>query len=74
MAQFGIFLYAMLSMFVITTMSRNRREQHPTSEMMTSVGWGLFSLSSTLALLMAGLAVALALGWKLPAGMLVALS
>ena len=72
MAQFGIFIYAMLSMFVITAMSRNQREARPSSDMMTMVGWGLFSLSSTLAVLMAGLAVVLALGWKLP-GMLGAL-
>jgi hypothetical protein len=72
-AQFGIFVYALLSMFVITAMSRNQREQRPSSEMMTMVGWGLFSLSSTLAVLMTGLAVALAMGWNLPTGMLDAL-
>jgi hypothetical protein len=72
--QFAIFIYAMLSMFVITAMSRNHRAQRPSSEMMTMVGWGLFSLSSTLAILMTGLAVALALGWNLPAGTLEALN
>jgi len=72
--QFVIFIYAMLSMFVITAMSRNQRAQRPSSEMMTMVGWGLFSLSSTLAVLMVGLAVALALGWNLPAGTLDALN
>ena len=74
MTQFVIFLYAMLSMFVVTAMSRNQRAQRPSSEMMTMVGWGLFSLSSTLAVLMAGLAVALALGWNLPMGTLDALN
>ena len=74
MAHFGIFLYAMLTMVVIMSMQRNQREQRPSSEMMTLVGWGLFSLSSTLALLMTGLAVVLALGWKLPPGMLDALN
>ena len=74
MAQFGIFFYALLSMFVVTAMSRNQRAQRPNSEMMTMVGWGLFSLSSTLAVLMTGLAVALVLGWSLPAGMIDALS
>jgi len=72
--QFVIFIYAMLSMFVITAMSRNQRAQRPSSEMMTMVGWGLFSLSSTLAVLMVGLAVALALGWNLPTGTLDALN
>lgn len=72
--QFAIFIYAMLSMFVVTAMSRNQRAQRPSSEMMTMVGWGLFSLSSTLAVLMTGLAVALALGWNLPMGTLDALN
>lgn len=67
MTEFFVFVYALLTMFVITAVQRNRREQRPISQMMTMVGWGLFSLSSTLALLMAGLAVALALGVQMPA-------
>lgn len=62
MAEFFIFLYAMTTMFVILSMRRNQREQRPTPQMMTMVGWGLFSLSSTLAVLMAVLAVAAAMG------------
>jgi hypothetical protein len=70
MAEFFIFVYAMLAMFVILAMQRNQREQRPNPQMMTMVGWGLFSLSSTLAILLGavGLAFALGLHMPLPAG------
>ena len=41
------------------------REQRPNSQMVTLVGWGLFSLSSTLATLMGAVALALALGLQM---------
>lgn len=66
MAEVFVTLYAMLAMFVILCMQRNHRDQRPTPQMMTMVGWGLYSLSSTLALLLAALAVALALGVQVP--------
>jgi len=70
MADFGVFLYAMLTMFVLLSIERDRKLAKPSHQMMTMVGWGLFSLSSTLAVLMTGLAVALALGFNVPvAGM-----
>lgn len=62
MTEFCLFLYATLTMFVIIAMQRNHREQRPSSQMMTMVGWGLFSLSSTLAVLLGAVALALALG------------
>ena len=62
MVAFFIFLYAMLASFVLETMRRNARAQRPTAPVITMVGWGLFSLSSTLAVLLMALAVALALG------------
>lgn len=70
MAEFFIFVYAMLAMFVIFAMQRNKREQRRNSQMVTMVGWGLFSLSSTFALLMGAVALALAMGMQmqLPAG------
>nr|WP_294813769.1 hypothetical protein [uncultured Sphingomonas sp.] len=70
MTEFFIFVYAILAMFVLFSMQRNRREQRPNPQMVTMVGWGLFSLSSTLAILMGAVALALALGLKmqLPAG------
>ena len=68
MSQFFIFMYALLAMFVINGIQLNHRMQRPTPQMMTMVGWGLFSLSSTLALLLAAAAVALAMGAQLPLG------
>ncbi|WP_109806766.1 hypothetical protein [Sphingosinithalassobacter portus] len=66
MAEFFVFLYAMATGFVLVSLQRNQRQQRPNSQMVTMMGWGLFSLSSTLAVLMAGLAVAIAMGMPLP--------
>lgn len=66
MSQFFVFLYAMLATFVIQAMRRNQKLQRPTSQIVTLAGWGLFSLSSTLAVLFVGLAVALLLGFNVP--------
>lgn len=62
MSEILVFCYALLAGFVITSMRRNHKLQRPNSQMITMVGWGLFSLSSTLALCLFGLAVALAMG------------
>ena len=72
MAEFFIFVYAMLAMFVIQAMRRNQRLARPNHQMVTAVGWGLFSLSSTLALLLGAVALALALGLKMPLGVFAA--
>ncbi|RYE03712.1 MAG: hypothetical protein EOP61_03520 [Sphingomonadales bacterium] len=66
MAEFFIFIYAMLAMFVIQAMHTNRRAERPNPQMVTLVGWGLFSLSSTLAVLLGAVALALALGLHMP--------
>ena len=66
MAEFFISLYAMLTMFVLFAMQRNQREQRPNPQMVTMVGWGLFSLSSTLAVLLGAVSLALALGLHMP--------
>lgn len=68
MTEFFVFIYAMLAMFVVLTMQRNQREQRPTPQMVAMVGWGLFSLSSTLAVLLGAVALALALGVHVPLG------
>ena len=70
MTEFFIFVYALLTMFVLVALQRNRREQRPTPQMVTMVGWGLYSLSSTLAMLLGAVAIAIALGLQtpLPAG------
>ena len=66
MSDFLISCYAMLTMFVLVSMQRNVREQRPHSQLMTMAGWSLFSLSSTLAVLMGALALALACGVQMP--------
>lgn len=60
-----IFLYAAFASFVTMTLYRDQRLQRPSSPVLTMAGWGLFSLSSTLAVLMAALAVAVAMGINL---------
>lgn len=66
MTELLVFIYGVLAVFVIHAIQRDQRLQRPSSQMVTMVGWGLLSLSSTLALLMVGLAVALALGFNPP--------
>lgn len=66
MTDFLVFAYAMLAIFVILSMQRNKRDQRPSSQVVTLVGWGLFSLSSTLAVLFGAVALALALGANIP--------
>lgn len=66
MTEFFIFVYALLAMFVIFAMQRNQRAQRPNPQMVTMIGWGLFSLSSTLAILMGAVALAVALGLQMP--------
>ncbi|MEZ0243417.1 MAG: hypothetical protein ACAH11_08595 [Sphingomonas sp.] len=68
MTEFFVFMYAMLAMFVLITMQQNQRLARPTPQMVTMVGWGLFSLSSTLAVLLGAVALALALGMNIPLG------
>ncbi len=68
MTEFFVFIYAMLAMFVVTSIRRNQQLQRPTPQMVTLVGWGLFSLSSTLAALLGAVALALALGVQVPLG------
>lgn len=65
MAGFFIFVYAMTAMFVLQSMRRNQRAQRANPQMVTMVGWGLFSFSSTLAVLMGAVALALALGMRM---------
>lgn len=66
MVQFGIFIYGLLAMFVLQSMHRNRRLARPNAQMVTAVGWGLFSMSTALAVLFGALAVALLIGVVAP--------
>lgn len=66
MIEFSVFIYGLLSMFVLLVAEQNRRLAKPNPTMVTVVGWGLFSMSSTLAILFGAMALALMLGMQLP--------
>lgn len=66
MIEFTVFLYGLLTAFVLMSVEQNRRLERPNPAMVTAVGWGLFSMSSTLAVLLGGVALALALGMDVP--------
>ncbi len=66
MIEFTVFLYGLLTAFVLMSAEQNRRRARPNPAMVTAVGWGLFSMSSTLAILLGGVALALALGAGAP--------
>jgi len=66
MIEFTVFLYGLLTAFVLMSAEQNRRLERPNPAMVTAVGWGLFSMSSTLAILLGGVALALALGMDVP--------
>src|SRR3546814_2191929 len=55
MINFAAFLYTLLAVFVLASISRNRREQRPDTPILSLVGWGLMSASFTLAALLLGL-------------------
>lgn len=62
MIEFSVFLYGLLTAFVLMSAEQNRRAARPNPAMVTAVGWGLFSMSSTLAVLGIGVALAIACG------------
>lgn len=66
MIEFTVFLYGLLSAFVLMSAEQNRRLSRPNPAMVTAVGWGLFSMSSSLAILLGAVALALALGLDVP--------
>lgn len=66
MIEFSVFIYGLMSMFVLLAAEQNRRLAKPNPHMVTVVGWGLFSMSSTLAVLFGAVALALALGFHVP--------
>src|SRR3546814_13947242 len=43
MINFAAFLYTLLAVFVLASISRNRREQRPDTPILSLVGWGLMS-------------------------------
>lgn len=66
MIEFSVFIYGLLSMFVLLAAEQNRRLERPNPHMVTVVGWGLFSMSSTLAVLFGAVALTIALGFHVP--------
>jgi hypothetical protein len=67
MVEMVVFFYGLLAAFVLTSMHRNRKQARPSPKMVTAVGWGLFSMSSTLAVLLFAVALALSMGVNVPA-------
>jgi hypothetical protein len=57
-----VFTYGLLTSFVLSGASRNRKLQRPNPPMLTYVGFVLFGISIGLSVLMTGLAL-----WKLVA-------
>ncbi|PKP88594.1 MAG: hypothetical protein CVT77_18950 [Alphaproteobacteria bacterium HGW-Alphaproteobacteria-16] len=62
MLEFSVFIYGLLAGFVLLSAEQNRRQARPNPTMVTVIGWGLFSMSSTLAVLFGAIALALAFG------------
>lgn len=62
MLEFAIFLYGLLAGFVLLVANRNQRYARPNPAVVQAVGWGLMSLSSTLAALLFAVALAMAVG------------
>ncbi len=62
MIEFFVFLYGLAAAFVLVAVQRNLRLQRAHPQMVIAVGWGLFSLSATLAVLLGAFALAMALG------------
>jgi len=66
MLEFSVFIYGLLTGFVLISAEQNRRAARPNPAMVTAVGWGLFSMSSTLAVLCGAVGVALLFGVPVP--------
>lgn len=57
MLEFATFFYALTAIFVLGAVERNRREERQSPQIVVLAGWGLCSMSATLAVLFAALAV-----------------
>ena len=55
MVEFATLMYGMLAIFVLASIERNHREERANPQIVTLVGWGLCSMSATLAGLVLGL-------------------
>lgn len=66
MLEFSVFMYGLLTGFVLISAEQNRRAARPNPAMVNAVGWGLFSMSSTLAILCGAVGIALLFGVPVP--------
>jgi Ca2+/Na+ antiporter len=64
--EIAIFLYGLCAGLVLMIASRNHREARPNPAVVTAMGWGLMSMSSVLALLLAAVVMAAMLGAQGP--------
>ena len=64
--EIAVFLYGLCAGLVLMIASRNQREAKPNPAVVTAMGWGLMSMSSVLALLLAAVAMAAMLGAQGP--------
>lgn len=66
MFEFSVFVYGFLTAYILMCAQENRRLSRPNPRMVTVVGWGLFSMSSALAVLLGSVALAVVLGLHVP--------
>ena len=57
MLEVATFLYALTAVFVLGAVERNHREQRRSPQIVVLAGWGICSMSATLAVLTLALAI-----------------
>ena len=62
MFEFAAFTYGVLASFVLASISNNKRAERSNPRILTLFGWGLMAFSTTLSLLLTGLAAYRAVG------------
>lgn len=60
--QILLFFYGLIAMFVLMSIERNRKEKRDNSDYLTLAGWGVMSMSASLALSLLGAAALLLVG------------
>ncbi|GGO90494.1 hypothetical protein [Stakelama pacifica] len=60
--QILLFFYGLIAMFVLMSIERNRKEKRANSDYLTLAGWGVMSMSASLALSLLGAAALLLVG------------
>lgn len=57
MIEVATFFYALIAVFVLGAVERNHREQRQSPQIVVLAGWGICSMSATLAVLLMAFAV-----------------